>query len=126
MKPKKFLSDAHRIFSLVTVPKRVAMVAGLFVLSFVDLLGLAMLVPFLALGTANAGSSHKVLNSFFEPIFAKLGAPLNLETVLAAFAALILLKSVISVALLTFSANSVMAIAQKVRLRLARSILFVR
>jgi ATP-binding cassette subfamily C protein len=126
MKPKKFFSDAHRIFSLVTVPKRIAMVAGLFVLSFVDLLGLAMLIPFLALGTANAGSSHKVLNSFFEPIFAKLGAPLNLETVLAAFAALILLKSVISVALLTFSANSVMAITQKVRLRLARSILFVR
>jgi ATP-binding cassette subfamily C protein len=126
MKLKTFLFDFRKIFSLVSVQKRVAMVVGLFVLSFVDLLGLAMLVPFLALGTATANRSHKSLDSLFKPIFEKLGLTLNIETVLAIFAGLIVLKSAISIAFLTFSANSVMAIAQKVRLRLARNILFVR
>jgi ATP-binding cassette subfamily C protein len=49
-----------------------------------------------------------------------------MESVLAAFAGLILLKSLISIALMSFSANSVTAVTQKVRLRLARSLLFVR
>lgn len=126
MKFKRSFADFHRIFALVSIKKRVAMVVGLFVLSFVDLLGLAMLVPFLALATANVNSPQKDLKLFFRPAFEAAGLSLTIETVLAAFVVLILLKSVISVALLTFSANSVMVIAQKVRLRLARNILFVR
>jgi ATP-binding cassette subfamily C protein len=126
MKFKQSFADLRRIFALVSIRKRMAMVMGLFVLSFVDLLGLAMLVPFLALATANANLSHKSLNSFTKQVFETVGLPHTIESVLAAFAGLILLKSVISIALMSFSANSVTAVTQKVRLRLARSLIFVR
>jgi ATP-binding cassette subfamily C protein len=120
------LSDFRKVLSLVSVRKRALMVFGLFILSFVDLLGLAMLLPFLALGTAGSGFARKHVNDLVSPAFDRLGFDLSIETVLAAFAVLIVLKSAISIAILAFSANSVTAITQKVRLRLARNILLVR
>jgi ATP-binding cassette, subfamily C, bacterial len=126
MKFKQSFADLHRIFALVSIKKRVAMVVGLFVLSFVDLMGLAMLVPFLALATTNGNSPHKSLNNVIRHVFEAIGLPHTMESVLAAFAGLILVKSVISIALMSFSAGSVTAVTQKVRLRLARGLLFVR
>jgi ATP-binding cassette, subfamily C, bacterial len=120
------LSDFRKVLSLVSIRKRALMVLGLFILSFVDLLSLAMLVPFLALGTAGDGLGHKHVNELIRPAFEMLGLELSIETVLAAFAVLILLKSAVSIAILAFSANSVTAITQKARLRLARNILLVR
>jgi ATP-binding cassette subfamily C protein len=120
------LSEFRKLFSLVSARKRAAMVLGLFVLSFVDMLGLAMLVPLLAMGASTTTASHKTVRVIFEPFLERVGLSFNMETALALFAILILLKSAISVALLAFSAKSVAAIAQKVRLRLARNILFVR
>src|SRR5688500_18657294 len=115
MKPTPYLTDFRKLFSLVSVRRRVALVFGLFVLSFVEMLGLAMLVPLPALGTAGTKATGKALNVVFEAFFERLGLTPTMETVLALFACLIVLKSAISVALLTFSANSVTAIAQKVR-----------
>jgi len=122
----KSLSDFGKVLSLVSARKRAMMVLGLFILSFVDLLGLAMLVPLLGLGTEGAGFARNHVNNLVGPAFDSLGLDLSIETVLAAFAALILLKSAISIAILAFSANSVTTITQKVRLRLARNILLVR
>ena len=123
---KQSFADLHRIFALVSVKKRIAMVVGLFVLSFVDLMGLAMLVPFLAMATTNGSFSNKSLNSIIRHSFEMVGLPHTIKSVLGAFAALILAKSIISIALMSFSASSVAAVTQKVRLRLARSLLFVR
>src|SRR5215208_4219069 len=123
---KKSFADLHRIFALVSVKKRIAMVVGLFVLSFVDLMGLAMLVPFLAMATTNGNFSNKSLNNIIRHSFEMVGLPHTIRSVLGAFAALILAKSIISIALMSFSASSVAAVTQKVRLRLARSLLFVR
>ena len=120
------LSEFRKLFSLVSARKRAAMVLGLFVLSFVDMLGLAMLVPLLAMGASTTTASHKTVRVIVEPFLERVGLTFDMETALALFAILILLKSAISVALLAFSAKSVAAIAQKVRLRLARNILFVR
>jgi ATP-binding cassette, subfamily C, bacterial len=126
MTTTSYLSEFRKLFSLVSARKRTAIVFGLFLLSFVDMMGLAMLVPLLALGTSGSAASHKTLKVVFEPLLERIGLTFSMETALAFFAVLILLKSAISVALLAFSASSVAAIAQKVRLRLARSILFVR
>src|SRR5215213_8205091 len=123
---KRSFADLHRIFALVSIKKRIAMVLGLFVLSFVDLMGLAMLVPFLAMATTNGNVANKSLNNIIRHSFEIVGLPHTIKSVLAAFAALILAKSVISIALMSFSASSVAAVTQKVRLRLARSLLFVR
>ena len=69
MKFKQSFADLHRIFALVSIKKRMAMVAGLFVLSFVDLMGLAMLVPFLAMATTNGNFSNKSLNNLIRHLF---------------------------------------------------------
>jgi ATP-binding cassette subfamily C protein len=119
-------SEFRKLFCLVSARKRAAMVLGLVLLSFIDMLGLAMLVPLLALGASSSTASHKMLRLIVEPLAERIGLTFNMETALGFFALLILLKSAISVALLAFSAQSVAVIAQKVRLRLARSILFVR
>ena len=126
MTTTSYLIEFRKLFSLVSARKRTAIVFGLFLLSFVDMMGLAMLVPVLAMGTSRSAASHKTLKVVFEPLLERIGLTFSMETALAFFAVLILLKSAISVALLAFSASSVAAIAQKVRLRLARSILFVR
>jgi hypothetical protein len=110
-----YLSEFRKLFSLVSVRKRAVMVLGLFVLSFVDMLGLAMLVPLMAMGASSSTASHKTVRVIVEPLMERIGLTFSMETALALFALLILLKSAISVALLAFSAKSVAAIAQKRR-----------
>lgn len=126
MEFSKFLKDLSRALALVPVFRRVGMVSGLFVMSLVDLVGFALLVSLLVLGTDVSGAHTGQMGAFLSELFGKANLHYSFESVLVLFVFLVLGKSLISVGLMHFSANTVMGVTETVRLRLAQNILQVR
>jgi ATP-binding cassette subfamily C protein len=102
------------------------MVAGLFLMSLVDLIGFALLVPLLILGTDVSGAHTGQIGALLSDLFGRANLHYSFESVLILFVFLVLGKSLISVGLMHFSANTVMGVTESVRLRLAQNILQVR
>lgn len=125
---REMTRDMWKILNLVPRRRRIGVVLGLLLVSLADLISLSMLLPLLAMSTVvpgAAGHSSKVA-AFLEPAFNALGLPHTMATVLIVFVTIISIKSLLSVALMKYTAGVIMELTHDVRTELVRNVFNAR
>jgi ATP-binding cassette subfamily C protein len=117
--------SVFRVMGFVSWPQRLLVIGGLVTSGMVELLGLTMVAPILALAVRQDGTRHG-FGQYVADRLQALGLPANIETLLALFVAMLVLKALISVAVAKYVADVMTTIAQTVRLHLARNLLHVK
>lgn len=118
-------ASTFRVLGFVPWPRRLLVVGGLVLSSFVELLGLTMVVPLLSLA-ARPDYMKAGFGQFIGDQLGAIGLPSTLEWLLVFFLVLITVKAVLTVAVMKYVADVVSAVSQNVRLHLARNLVHVK
>lgn len=123
--PPGLLSDVVRAFRLVSFGRRVAIVLAMLLISFADLIGLGMILPFI-LVIARPGQDPTAVVPGLHYIGAMLeaaGLPHSLGVFFFFFAGVLVFKSACSIVLTHYTAATVAQLTVSLRTRLASSLL---
>jgi ATP-binding cassette subfamily C protein len=111
-----------KILSVVHWWQRIIIVAGLFVSSVFELIGLTTIVPLLA-GSAGGLTSKSVISNSIRSVLQAMGLPPTETSLLLVLVAGLTLKSVFTVGVMTYVSNIVSAVTHDIRLSLVRNLL---
>lgn len=115
----------HRILRLVPPKTRVIVITGLFLSSMFELIGLTMIIPLLATA-AQAREAKGGLVLVIRSAMDKLGLPFDPVFLLAIIIVGLLLKAVISIAVMRYVSDIVGEISSGFQLRLIQNLLDAR
>ncbi len=116
------------VLSVVPLRQQVVVVLGLFVSSLFELIGLAMIVPLLAgaAGDLGSGGGKAALSEAIRTMLQFLGLPVSIGSLMLIVVTGLALKSIISIAAMTYVGNVMAAVTQNIRLSLIGNLLSAR
>lgn len=113
--------DMRSALGLVSLPRRISIIAAMILINVIDLIGLGMIIPFILL-LVQPGldpAIHVPLLRYVGEGLAELGLPHSPPIYFFFFAFILLLKSISSVALNHFTAETTSQVAESLRARLS-------
>lgn len=116
---------------LMTIPmrQRLVVVLGQFASSVIELIGLATIVPLLAMvsfgpnAKVHAGGLKMVINELFHTLMATIGLTVNIGTLMIVVVALLSIKSAISIGMMRHIGDVMASITTSVRVAMIRNLL---
>lgn len=124
-RPAIWLSAFARVLQLVPPKTRFVVISGLFVASVLELFGLTMIIPLLALA-AQVREKHGGLVVAIRAGMESLGLPFDPSFLLTAIIIGLCLKAVVSISVMRFVSDIVGDISSQFQLRLIRNLLQAR
>jgi ATP-binding cassette subfamily C protein len=111
-----------QILSVVQWWQRLIIVVGLFISGLFELIGLTTIVPLLASSTGGL-ATKSYINEIARSILQQIGLPPTEMSLLIVLVAGLSLKSVLTIAVMTYVSNVISAVTHEIRLALVRNLL---
>ncbi len=126
---RRLPDNIFQVFRLVPFGERVTFGCGLFVISILELVGIAMVAPILAAiltETSGVVRGKSFITLYFKSFFEWLGLDYTLINIILFLVACFTVKSLLTVLMMGYTAGSVSRITTEIRLDLIRNLLHAK